>query len=154
MPVMLYNDLSYCLNTIIGMGQHSGSLVKSGNSFEYKISTLGWCESSVLFRCLKGGSLVVKWSARSLLDDVPFAEDFSVKYVKCPDNLYPLVSESLGMCERMLILSRTYVGSVLTSKRVYDSSVRQAAVTYRSGVEYAHDEALRGLTALKARVSP
>lgn len=152
MPVMLYNDLSYCLNTIIGMGRHTGAVVKTGTSFEYKISSLGWCESSVLFRCLKGGSLVVKWSTKSLLDDVPFAEDFSVKYVKCPDNLYPIVSESLRTCEKMLILSRTYVGSVLTSKRVYDSSVQQAAVTYHNGVKYAYDEALRGLSALKARV--
>lgn len=63
------------------------------------------------------------------------------------------MSEALGICERMLVLTRTYLGSVLTSKMVYDSVVRQAAVTYNSGVQYADDEALRGLESLKARVS-
>lgn len=95
---------------------------------------------------------MVKWSAKSLLDDVAFDEEFSVKHGKYPENLYSLVSEALGICERMLVLTRTYIGSVLTSKMVYDSAVRQAAVTYNSGVQYANDEVLRGLTALKARV--
>ena len=95
---------------------------------------------------------MVKWDAKSLLDDVAFDEGFSVKYGKYPENLYSLVSEALGICERMLVLIRTYIGSVLTSKMVYDSAVRQAAVTYNSGVRYANDEALRGLESLKAGV--
>lgn len=96
---------------------------------------------------------MVKWGAKSLLDDVSFDEGFSVKHSKYPENLYSLVSEALGICERVLVLTQTYIGSVFTSKTVYDSAVRQAAVTYNSGVRYANDEALRGLENLKARVS-
>ena len=153
MSILLYNDLSYCLKTVIGTGQYAGSLTGNGSILEYKVRELDWCESYVRFHCLKDGSLVVKWDAKSLLDDVAFDEGFSVKYGKYPENLYSLVSEALGICERMLVLTRTYIGSVLTSKMVYDSAVRQAAVTYNSGVRYAHDEALRGLESLKARVS-
>lgn len=105
------------------------------------------------FHCLKDGSLAVKWRVKSLLDDVAFDEGFSIKHGKYPEPLYPLVSEALGICERVLVLTRTYIGSVLTSKMVYDSVVRQDAVTYNSGMQYANDEALRGLEHLKARVS-
>lgn len=153
MTVLLYNDLSYCLKTLIGTGKYAGSLTGNGSTLEYKVRELDWCESTVQFHCLKDGSLVVKWGAKSLLDDVSFDEGFSVKHSKYPENLYSLVSEALGICERVLVLTRTYIGSVLTSKTVYDSAVRQAAVTYNSGVRYANDEALRGLENLKARVS-
>lgn len=120
---------------------------------EYKVSELDWCESYVRFHCLKDGSLAVKWHVKSLIDDVAFDEGFSIKHGKYPEPLYSLVSEAMGICERMLVLTRTYIGSVLASKMVYDSAVRQAAVTYNSGVQYANDEALRGLENLKARVS-
>lgn len=153
MTVLLYNDLLYCLKTVVGAGQYTGSLTESGSTLEYKAGELNWCESSVQFHCHKDGSLVVKWRAKSLLDDVSFDEGFSVKHGKYPENLYSLVSEALGICERVLVLTQTYIGSVLTSKTVYDSAVRQAAVTYNSGVRYANDEALRGLENLKARVS-
>lgn len=153
MSVLLYNDLLYCLKTLMGTGKYAGSLTGNGSTLEYKVRELDWCESYVRFHCLKDGSLAVKWGAKSLLDDVSFDEGFSVKYGKYPEPLYSLVSEASGICERMLVLTRTYIGSVLASKMVYDSAVRQAAVTYNSGVQYAHDEALRGLTALKARVS-
>lgn len=153
MTVLLYNDLSYCLKTLIGTGKYAGSLTGNGSTLEYKVRELDWCESTVQFHCLKDGSLVVKWGAKSLLDDVSFDEGFSVKHGKYPENLYSLVSEALGICERVLVLTQTYIGSVLTSKTVYDSAVRQAAVTYNSGVRYANDEALRGLENLKARVS-
>lgn len=151
--MLIYNDLSYCLKTLMGTGKYAGSLTGNGSILEYKVRELDWCESTVQFHCLKGGSLVVKWRAKSLLDDVSFDEGFSVKYGKYPENLYSPVSEALGICERMLVLTRTYLGSVLTSKMVYDSAVRQAAVTYNSGMQYANDEALRGLEHLKARVS-
>lgn len=105
------------------------------------------------FHCLKDGSLAVKWHVKSLIDDVAFDEGFSIKHGKYPEPLYSLMSEALGICERMLVLTRTYIGSVLASKMVYDSAVRQAAVTYNSGMQYANDEALRGLEHPKARVS-
>lgn len=150
---LLYNDLSYCLKTLIGTGKYAGSLTGNGSTLEYKVGELDWCESYVRFHCLKDGSLAVKWHVKSLLDDVAFDEGFSIKYGKYPEPLYSLVSEATGICERMLVLTRTYIGSVLASKMVYDSAVRQAAVTYNSGVRYANDEALRGLENLKARVS-
>lgn len=149
----IYNDLSYCLKTLIGTGKYAGSLTENGSTLEYKVGELDWCESCVRFHCLKDGSLAVKWRVKSLLDDVSFDEGFSIKHGKYPEPLYSLVSEALGICGRMLVLTRTYIGSVLASKMVYDSAVRQAAVTYNSGVQYADDEALRGLESLKARVS-
>lgn len=151
--MLIYNDLLYCLKTLMGTGKYAGSLTGNGSILEYKVRELDWCESTVQFHCLKGGSLVVKWRAKSLLDDVSFDEGFSIKHGKYPEPLYSLVSEALGICERMLVLTRTYLGSVLTSKMVYDSAVRQAAVTYNSGMQYANDEALRGLEHPKARVS-
>lgn len=153
MTVLLYNDLLYCLKTVVGAGQYAGSLTESGSTLEYKAGELNWCESSVQFHCLKDGSLVVKWRAKSLLDDVSFDEGFSVKRGKYPENLYSLVSEALGICDRMLVLTRTYVGSMLTSKTVYDSAISQATVTYNNGVRYANEEALRGMESLKTRVS-
>lgn len=153
MSVLLYNDLLYCLKTLMGTGKYAGSLTGNGSILEYKVRELDWCESYVRFHCLKDGSLAVKWHVKSLIDDVAFDEGFSIKHGKYPEPLYSLVSEALGICERMLVLTRTYIGSVLASKMVYDSAVRQAAVTYNSGVRYANDEALRGLENLKARVS-
>lgn len=137
----------------MGTGKYAGSLAGNGSTLEYKVKELDWCESTVRFHCLKDGSLAVKWHVKSLIDDAAFDEGLSVKYGKYPENLYSLVSEAMGICERMLVLTRTYIGSVLTSKMVYDSAVRQAVVTYNSGVRYANDEALRGLENLKARVS-
>lgn len=153
MSILLYNDLSYCLKTIIGTGQYAGSLTENGSTLEYRASALNWCESFVRFHCLKGDSLKVEWGIHSLLDDIPFEEGFSVKYGKYPENLYSLVSESLSICDRMLLLARMHVGSVLTSKSVYDSAVHQAAVAYNSSVQYANEEMLRGLKNLQARVS-
>lgn len=109
MTVLLYNDLSYCLKTLIGTGQYVGSLTENGSTLEYKVRELDWCESTVQFHCLKDGSLVVKWGAKSLLDDVSFDEGFSVKHGKYPENLYSLVSEALGICERVLVLTQTYI---------------------------------------------
>lgn len=95
---------------------------------------------------------MVEWGAKSLLDDVSFDEGFSVKYGKYPGNLYSLVSESLSICDRVLLLARDYIGSSLTSRKIYDSTVSQATVAYNSSMQYAYDEVRGGLENLKARV--
>lgn len=111
MSVSLYNDLSYCLKTIIGTGQYAGSLTENGSTLEYKVRELDWCESYVRFHCLKDGSLAVKWHVKSLIDDVAFDEGFSIKHGKYPEPLYSLMSEALGILKSLWSFIREKIGS-------------------------------------------